>query len=42
MMVNDGKWLIITAWWFGTGMDYDFPYIGNKKTQLTKSCFSEG
>ena len=30
MGAGDGKWKTqeITGWWFGTWMDYDFPYIG--------------
>ena len=33
MAINDGYYwcllMMMTAWWFGTWMDYDFPYIGN-------------
>ena len=31
----------ITAWWFGTWLDYDFPYIGNNHP-IWLSYFSEG
>jgi len=32
-----------TGWWFGTWLDYDFPFIlGISSSQLTKPYFSEG
>jgi len=37
------KWLIITAWWFGTMFFFDFPYIGNVIIPTDDSSyFSEG
>ena len=32
----------MTGWWFGTWLDYDFPYIGNVIIPTDFHIFSEG
>ena len=34
--------LSITGWWFGTCMDYDFPYIGNVIIPTDELIFIRG